>query len=224
VRDGHLAADGGDVHDPAVPARPHVRQDGQRGAHGPPEDDGHRALEIGQPHRLLRAHLDGARVVHQQIDPAEALERPFDQDLDGGGLADVAANGQHLDPAPAEVVRGPPELVRIARAENELAAGPTELARDERAQAARAPGDDRHLTRQAAPPGKGPPQPPAPGDGQPGQEVPRLHTANLTPKGPRASAACLLGHAYSRTDCPDGDLGADVRPSADRVGRLVGAR
>src|SRR5205085_931397 len=92
VRDGDLAADGGNVDDAPLAAAAHAGQGGQGGVQGRPEVGLHARLVIGDGHYFHRADLDDAGVVDQHVDAAQPVIHGPDHVLDLPPIGQIASD------------------------------------------------------------------------------------------------------------------------------------
>src|SRR5262249_51028307 len=98
---GHadLAANGGDIHNPAGVVAFHCGQDRKGGINNTPEIDVHRFFKVFDCLFLVRSHTDDPGVVDQYIDFAKAIAHLFDQPLNAFTISYVADHIQHLGSA-----------------------------------------------------------------------------------------------------------------------------
>ena len=96
MRNADLAANRGDVHNPAAAILDHLRQRRQRGIDRSPEHYVHGLAEILCSLREQRAHRDGSGIVHQDVNAPEPLLREAHQVFRIVLLADVTGKSCHF--------------------------------------------------------------------------------------------------------------------------------
>jgi hypothetical protein len=170
MRNADLAADRGEVDDPAMPLGAHDRQRGQGHAD---HAQGHRvqgALAGAGLRVLYRADLDDPGVVHQDVKPGVMLAGRVQEQLRRVLIADVTRGRHYLG------TRGPQPAGRLVMLspvpgrDDQPAGPPGELAGRQQAQAARGTGDQGHFAADVVgrPPG---PRPGLPGGRGAGRHV-----------------------------------------------------
>src|SRR5436309_2743847 len=142
MRDADLAADRGDVDDPAAALTLHRRDGRAHRVQRPPEMDVHRVLEISDVHVLERPHLNDAGVVDQDIDRAGARDDLLHELLGLVAVTDVARYDVDVDAARDEVLARALELGAVARGNRHPGALTPELAGDQQSESARSARDE----------------------------------------------------------------------------------
>src|SRR5690242_20471540 len=93
MRRTDLAADRGDVDDPAAVPLTHLRQHGQRWIENAPEHDVHGLLEVGDRHGGERTHLNDTSVVEEDVDAPVVTRDLRHSALDILPFCDIALHG-----------------------------------------------------------------------------------------------------------------------------------
>ena len=156
-RHGDEAAHRRDDADPAVPGIPHRREHGEREVHRPPEHRVDRVLVVAQGQGVGMAHLDDARDVDRDVDPALGADDLVDQGRDRVLVAHVTGAGDEARAGHGgrEEARGRLQLGLVAGAPVDDVAAREQLLGDEQAQPARGAQDERDARPGRIGPGRG---------------------------------------------------------------------
>ncbi len=183
VGPGALGSRGRDVHDVA-PGAAHRGHRMLGHVEGPGQVGAHHALPVAA-RQLADRHGDvDGRVVHQHIEPAEALAHLRDGALDLGLVAHVQRHPGGLDAALDQRVGALGRQVGLHVGDDQAGAGLAQRLGDGRAQAARAAGDDDRLALERGRVG-----------GVLHERLPRLRRLN---KDQAAAACCSLANWSER--------------------------
>ena len=136
--DAHGPEHRGDVHDAAAVGVDHVLRDPPGETEGAGEIDAEHAVElvVALLQGRLGHHCPG--VVHQYVDPTEALQRRLDERVQVGGLRHVAGHGERV----VELVGRRRDPLLPSRREDHLRPGPVEDPCETRAESGARAGDD----------------------------------------------------------------------------------
>ena len=104
--------------------------------------EAHGAIEILDLHVLERTDFDGAGVVNQDVDLAEAIDDLLNSGLNLRGIEQIALDCEHLSAASSEIGFGPGEFSGIAGKNRNAPALFANLARYFQAESARAAGNE----------------------------------------------------------------------------------
>jgi len=115
----YLAADGGDVHNPPVPAFAHGGKNGLHCVQRAPKHDVHGTLKILGVHFRKRPDLYDSRVVHQNIDWPEDSGHLFSHAADLFRTGDVADANMRPDAPGGEVGASPIKFRLVPRADRD---------------------------------------------------------------------------------------------------------
>ena len=150
VRDGDLAADGGDVDDRGgafIRDAEHVRKGGSSGVEGGEEVGCHGAAIGGERLVFDGTDLDDSGVVDEDVDAAEVGDGVIDKVFGLRGVCEVGGDekdrfGGSDGVAIEQGVASADELIDVAGREDEAAAGATEALGERETEAAGASGDE----------------------------------------------------------------------------------
>src|SRR5262249_33764380 len=110
-----------------------------------PEVETQRLVEIFELHVSERTNLDGAGVIDQDVDPAEALQCLLNGGLNLSRLEQVARKGQYVGSEAVELGFGTCKLFGVAGDERHFPTAGANLARNFQPEPARAAGDERNF-------------------------------------------------------------------------------
>ena len=130
MRDAGLRSDRRNVDHAGLPSPAKMRQRRQRRVHRAPEHHIHRLFEIGDRHRLYRAYLNHARIVHHHVEPPIPGDHGGDHVPYLRFIADVAHHGQHVRAAVRQIAFRYLQFVPVARADRDRRSVLRERARE----------------------------------------------------------------------------------------------
>jgi hypothetical protein len=130
--------------DAAMPLTAHVGKHRHHHMERSPEIGVHRVLIIRQLHVVQRVHLDNPRVVDEDIDRSEPMDRDRDGTLGVTFQPDISLHGQHfrIGPFVDDRSRRALHLFLVTRDECQPCAFRRQLTRDDEPKPSRPSGDD----------------------------------------------------------------------------------
>src|SRR5260370_19472402 len=124
---GYLAANGSDVYDSTLAALEHLRQYGQGGMNGAPENDVHGLVKVFPGLRGKGTHRDNSGVINQNVNLAKMLAGDADQVLHLFRPAYIAGRSANLSPQAFHTLTRPRRLVLVPGAQHPPAPFSVEL-------------------------------------------------------------------------------------------------